>query len=169
MVILSNNMKFLSHECSMPFCSLTKYNDNPPMIRLYTRTWPSHHPRTFTDLWEVSIEHLRRVYNVACWQGTLTPPDTWTLPFFRLTYFLLVETNCFSKLSLFFRTMLFELPLVLFRLCFARKYRYLTFFLYGAAISCDETLFWSIIYYHAINSTFKGSSETQERGISNSV
>ena len=25
----------LSHECSMSFCSLTKYNDNPPPIRLY--------------------------------------------------------------------------------------------------------------------------------------
>ena len=31
--ILSNNMKFLSHECKMTFCSLTKYNDNPPPIR----------------------------------------------------------------------------------------------------------------------------------------
>ena len=34
--ILSNNTKILSHACLMTFCSLTKYNDNPPPIRLYT-------------------------------------------------------------------------------------------------------------------------------------
>ena len=34
--ILSSNTKFLSHECLMTFFSLTKYNDNPPSIRLYT-------------------------------------------------------------------------------------------------------------------------------------
>ena len=34
--ILSNNMKFPSHECSMTCCILIIYNDNPPLIRLYT-------------------------------------------------------------------------------------------------------------------------------------
>ena len=53
--ILSNNTKFLSHECLLTFCSLTKFNDSPPPMRLYTNLWPS------TDLWEVSIEHVRRV------------------------------------------------------------------------------------------------------------
>ena len=60
--ILSNNTKFLSQKCLMTFCSLKKYNDNPPPIRLFfyqsgtfIRTGP------FTDLWEVSIDNLRRV------------------------------------------------------------------------------------------------------------
>ena len=34
--ILSNNMKSPSHECSMTFCDLTIYNDNPLLIRLCT-------------------------------------------------------------------------------------------------------------------------------------
>ena len=34
--ILSNNTKLLSHECLMAFCSLTKYNENPPPIILYS-------------------------------------------------------------------------------------------------------------------------------------
>ena len=59
--IISNNMKFLSHECLMTFCSLTKYNDNPPPIRLNTNPWPFYRTRPFTDLWEVSILHLRPV------------------------------------------------------------------------------------------------------------
>ena len=37
--ILSNNMRFLFHECSMTFCSLTKYNNNSLPIRLYTNPW----------------------------------------------------------------------------------------------------------------------------------
>ena len=59
--LLSNNTKFLSHEFYMIFCSLTKYNDNPPTIRLNTNPWPSCRTRPLTDQWEVSIEHLRRV------------------------------------------------------------------------------------------------------------
>ena len=35
--------------------------DNPTPIRLYTNPWPFYRTRPFTDLWEVSIEHLRRV------------------------------------------------------------------------------------------------------------
>ena len=34
--ILSNNTNFLSQECLMTFCSLTKYTDRPPSIELYT-------------------------------------------------------------------------------------------------------------------------------------
>ena len=34
--ILSNNTKFLFYECLMSFCSLMKYNNNPPPIILYT-------------------------------------------------------------------------------------------------------------------------------------
>ena len=41
--------------------SLTKYNENPPSIRLYTNPWHLYRTRPFTDLWEVSVEHLRRV------------------------------------------------------------------------------------------------------------
>ena len=37
--LLLNNMKLLSHECSMTFCSLTKYNGNHPLITFYTRPW----------------------------------------------------------------------------------------------------------------------------------
>ena len=59
--ILLNNTKFLSHECLMTFCSLAKYNENPPPIRLYTDPWPFYRTRPFTDLWEVSIDHLRRL------------------------------------------------------------------------------------------------------------
>ena len=43
------------------FCNLTIYNDIPTSIRLYTNPWPVYRTRPFTGLWEVSIEHLRRV------------------------------------------------------------------------------------------------------------
>ena len=57
--ILSNNMKFPSHGCWVTFCSI--YNDKPPPIRLYTKSWPYYWNRPFTESSEVSIEHLRRV------------------------------------------------------------------------------------------------------------
>ena len=49
----------------MTFCSLglTKYNDNPPPVRLYTNPWPFYRTRPFTELWEVSIEHLRWLWH----------------------------------------------------------------------------------------------------------
>ena len=59
MEILSNNMTFLSHECSMIFCSLTKYNGNPPPIRLYTSRWPFNRTRPFTDLWLTDLPTIR--------------------------------------------------------------------------------------------------------------
>ena len=43
----------------MKFSGLTKYNDNPQSIGLYTSRLPSYRTRPFTDLWKVSIEHLR--------------------------------------------------------------------------------------------------------------
>ena len=52
----------------------------------------------------------------ACWQETLTPPDTWS--YLGLVYVILFETNFFPNLSLFFWTMLFEYPSVLSRFCF---------------------------------------------------
>ena len=78
--ILSNNTKFLSQECLMTFCSLIKYNDKPPTIRLYANPWP------FLFLPKLTIYRLMRGFHrtfatgVACWQGTLTPPDTWSRP-----------------------------------------------------------------------------------------
>ena len=60
--------------------------------------WPDHiqwqphsdqtlyRTRTFTEFWEVSIEHLRRVWH-ACRQGTLTPPDTRSCPIWDLRLF----------------------------------------------------------------------------------
>ena len=46
---------------SFAFCSLTKHRDNPPPIRRYTNPWPFYRTRPFSDVWVVSIEHLRRV------------------------------------------------------------------------------------------------------------
>ena len=77
--ILSNNTKFLSHEFEMTLCSLIKYNDIPPLTRIYTNPWHFFkRTRPFTDLWEVSMfQHLR--------QGTLlfqTPDPTCDLHMF---------------------------------------------------------------------------------------
>ena len=44
--ILSNNIKFPSHEYLMTFCNLTIYNDNPSMARLYTKLWYRIRPST---------------------------------------------------------------------------------------------------------------------------
>ena len=54
---------------------------------------------------------------VACRQGALTAPVPGPFPL-GLACVLLVETNPFPNLSLFFRTMLFEYPSVLSRFCF---------------------------------------------------
>ena len=75
--ILSNNTKFLSHECLMAFCSLTKYNDNPPPIRLYTKSVTFLPNSTF--YWFMRGFHRTFATGVACWQETLIPLDTiWT-------------------------------------------------------------------------------------------
>ena len=107
--ILSNNIKFLSHECLMTFWSLNKYNDNPPPIRLCVNPWPFYQTRHFTDLWEVSIEHLRRM---------LTRQETWSRPIFGLAYVLLVMINPFPELVFSFWTFHFEHPSVLSRFFF---------------------------------------------------
>ena len=95
----------------MTFCSLTKYNDNPPRIRLY---------KSVSLLWEVSIEQLRRV----CGMPTR---DTYislhlVLSHLGLAFVLFVETKPFTEfVVIFFRTMHFELPSVLSRFRIVRN------------------------------------------------
>ena len=55
---------------------------------------------------------------VACWQGTLTPLDTWSRPIWDLHMVHLLRPIFFPNLSLFFRTMIFEHLSVLSRFCF---------------------------------------------------
>ena len=86
--------------------------------------WPDHiqwqHPtdqtlyrtRPFTEFWVVSIEYLRRVWHADRGRFLLRTPGPVPL---GLAYILLVETNPFPNLSLFYRTMLFEYPSVLSR------------------------------------------------------
>ena len=90
--------------------------------------WPDHRQwqypidqtlyraRPFTEFWVVSIEHLRRVWHAD--RGRLLLLRTPGPVPFGLAYVLLVETNPFPNLSLFYRTMFFEYPLVLSRFCF---------------------------------------------------
>ena len=96
---LSNNTKFLSHECLMTFCILTKYNDNPPPIGLYTNPWPFYRTRPFTALWKVSNDHRTFATGVACWQGMFTPPDTWSRPIWDLHMLYLLRPILFTNLS----------------------------------------------------------------------
>ena len=89
--------------------------------------WPDHIPwqpptnqtlfrtRPLTEIWVVSIEHLRRVWHAD--RGRLLFRTPGPVPF-GLAYVLLVETNPFPNLSLFYRTMLFEYPSVLYRFYF---------------------------------------------------
>ena len=63
----------------------------------------------------VSIEHLRRVWHAD--RGRLLRRTPGPVPL-GLAYVLLVETNPFPNLSLFYRTMLFEYPSVLSRFSF---------------------------------------------------
>ena len=66
--------------------------------------------RPFTEFWVVSIEHLRRVWHADRGRLLLRTPGPVPL---GLAYVLLVETNPFPNLSLFYRTLLFEYPSVL--------------------------------------------------------
>ena len=87
--------------------------------------WPDHiqpptdqtlyRTRPLTEIWVVSIEHLRRVWHADRGRLLLRTPGPVPL---GLAYILLVETNPFPNLSLFYRTMLFEYPSVLSRFCF---------------------------------------------------
>ena len=63
----------------------------------------------------VSIEHLQRVWHA--YRGRLLLRTPVPVPL-GLAYVLLVETNPFPNLSLFYRTMLFEYSSVLSRFCF---------------------------------------------------
>ena len=92
----------------MIFCSLTKYNDNPPPIRLYTNS---------IFYWLMRGFHRTFATGVACWKGTLTPPDTWSRPIWDLHMVYLLRRILFSNLSLFFRTMHFKCPSILYRFC----------------------------------------------------
>ena len=80
----------------------------PPTDQTLYRTRP------LTEIWVVSIEHLRRVWHTDRGRLLLRTPGPVPL---RLAYVLLVETNPFPNLSLFYRTMLFEYPSVLSRFC----------------------------------------------------
>ena len=84
----------------------------------YTMTtpyWSDFVPtRPFTEFWVVSIEHLRRVWHADRGRLLLRTPGPVSL---GRAYVLLVETNPYPNLSLFFPTMLFEYPSVLTRFC----------------------------------------------------
>ena len=79
-----------------------------------TSVWPDHtqwqHPtdqtfyrtQPFTEFWEVSMGHLRRVWHAdGGGGGALAPPDALSRPL-GLAYVLLVETNPFSELVVIF-------------------------------------------------------------------
>ena len=82
--------------------------NDPPTDQTLYRTRP------LTEIWVVSIEHLRRVWHADRGRLLLRTPGPVPL---GLAYVLLVETNPFPNLSLFYRTMLFEYPSVLSRFC----------------------------------------------------
>ena len=106
--ILLNNMKFPSHKCQMTFCELTIYNDNQ-QIRLCTEL----------DLLPNFEWFPWRVWHADRGRLLLRTPGPVPL---GLAYVLLVETNPFPNLSLFYRTMLFEYPSVLSRFCLIRSH-----------------------------------------------
>ena len=62
---------------------------------------------SLTEIWEVSIEHLRRVWHTN--RGRLVFRTTCPVSL-GLAFVLLAETNHFPKLSLLLRTMLLEIP-----------------------------------------------------------
>ena len=87
----------------------------PDYIQLQPHTDQTlYQTRPFTEFWEVSIEHLRRVWHADRGRLLLRTPGPVPL---GLAYVLLVETNPFPNLLLFFRTMLFEYHSVLSRFC----------------------------------------------------
>ena len=49
-------------------------NGHPPPISLYTNPWPFYQTQPLTELWEVSIEHLRRVWHADGWRLLLRTP-----------------------------------------------------------------------------------------------
>ena len=101
--ILSNNMNF-------PLTNVKLHSVTWP----YTMTTPTdqtlYRTRPFTEFWVVSMEHLRRVWHADRGRLLLRTPGPVPL---GLAYVLLVETNLFPNLSLFYRTMLFEFSILL--------------------------------------------------------
>ena len=77
---LSNN-KFLSHKCSMTFCSLTKYNDNLPPIRLYTNPWPFYFLPNSTFYWLMRGFHRTFATGEATDSGRLLLQTPGPVPF----------------------------------------------------------------------------------------
>ena len=107
----------------LPFSSFSSFFSSPSLFvcvsSLVLCPWSSvstlYRTRPFTEFWVVSIEHLRRVWHADRGRLLLRTPGPVPL---GLAYVLLVETNPFPNLSLFYRTMLFEYPSVLSRFSF---------------------------------------------------
>ena len=96
----------------------------------------------------VSIEHLRRVWHADRGRLLLRTPGPVPL---GLAYVLLVETNPFPNLSLFYRTMLFEYPSVLSRFCFIfRYYMYGIFCIIKRPSSFTKPMLEYVVYYYII-------------------
>ena len=98
----------------MTFCSLTIYNDNPRPIRFNTNPCPHYRTRPYTELWKVSLEHLRRMWHTDKGRlllGTPGPVPLWTC--IRSSCW---EQSFFPILSLFSLIMHFEHPSALSRL-----------------------------------------------------
>ena len=92
--ISSNDMKTPSHECYMTFRSLTKYNDNPQLIRLYTNLWP------FSEL--DRLPNYERFPKNICNGCGMPTGDTYSSghpasSHEGLAYVLLVKTTPFSR------------------------------------------------------------------------
>ena len=94
--ILSNNTKFLSNECLMTFCILTKYNDTFLQNSTFYRFMRGFHRKLATG--------------VACWQGTLTPPNTWSRPIWDLHMVYLLRPILFPNLYFFFGLFTSNIP-----------------------------------------------------------
>ena len=105
--ISSNNMKFPSHKWLLTFCELTIYN--------YNSYWSYFVPNsTFYRI--LSGFHRTFATGVACRQGTLTPPDTWSCPFWDLhLFFLLRPATSYidNKTSYQFETLLMDITVLL--------------------------------------------------------
>ena len=107
--ILSNNMQFPSHKCSITFWSDHIQCQLPTDQTLY-RTRP------FIEFWEVSIEHLRRVWDADRGRFLLQTPGPVSL---GLAYVLLVEINPFSELVVISSDYAFRISLSTFSILLA--------------------------------------------------
>ena len=87
----------------------------------YTMTTPYWSDFVPNSTFNRNLSGFHRTFatGVACRQGTLTPPDTWSRPFGTCICFTCWDQFLFRNFSLFYRTMLFEYPSVLSRFCFS--------------------------------------------------